>query len=135
MAELFDAVLKSTPLVDLTDKFNKSDINSLINRGTYIGIQAGVYFRKLTEVSEGRGQRRLCYYKKNKIKLQFEFDAYEATSISAWAYHLAGHKSATIIGLVKSITNEKDNIIIAISCLAMGCNFKNHNSKQEKYYS
>lgn len=135
MAELFDEVLKNTPLVDLTDKFNRSHINSLVEIGTYIGIQAGLYFKNLTKINEGRGQRRLCYYQKSKIRIQFEFDAYEATSISAWACHLAGHKSATVIGLVKSITYENDNMTITISCLAMGCNFKNHDYRREIYYS
>lgn len=134
MAELFDEVLKTLSLVDLTNKFNKSDLGALIQEGSYIGLQAGFYFKNLSEKSEGREQRRLCYYKKAKMKIQFEFDAYEATSISAWGSHLVGHKTSTVIGRIKSIINKKENITITISCLAMGNYFKAHNYKEEKQY-
>lgn len=124
MKELFDSVLKTIPLIDLTDKFNRSQILSLIKPGKYIAIQAGFYFKDSNKNNHGKGQTRLCYYQKNHIKIEFEFDAYETTSTSAWGSHLRGHKTVTPICFVKSILEEKDMLVISVSCLAIGSYFE-----------
>ena len=120
-------------LIDLTGKFTKTYINSLIKPGTHIALQAAFYFKELTSINWGKRQRRECYYKKNHIKITFEFDAYETTSNSAWGSHLKGHKVATVIGLVKSITKENDMLIIHISCLSLGCYIEQHPNRQTFY--
>lgn len=133
MKELFDEVLKGIQLIDLTDKFSRLEIRSLIKPGVVIAIQSAFYFRDLVKIRLGRGQTRLCYYQKNHIKIQFEFDAYESTSNSAWGTHLAGHKVITIVGYVTSIANENKNLVITISCLALGCFLEEHNYRKNRY--
>jgi hypothetical protein len=135
MQELFNEVLKTLPLIDLTDKFVKPIINSLIKPGVAVAIQAAFYFKDQTKLTGGRGQRRICYYHKDKVKIEFEFDAYESTSNSAWAVHLRGHKVATVIGFVTSVIEVNDVLTTTISCLAMGCHIGEHSFRKEKYYS
>lgn len=135
MQELFNEVLKTLPLIDLTDKFFKSVINSLIKPGVAVAIQAAFYFKDQTKLTGGRGQRRLCYYHRDKVRIEFEFDAYESTSNSAWAVHLRGHKVALVIGFVTSVIEENDELTIIVSCLAMGCHLGEHEYRKEKYFS
>ncbi|ACF11439.1 HNH endonuclease [Chlorobaculum parvum NCIB 8327] len=130
MKELFNDVLKTIPLIDITDKFNKEDIRALLTPGKFIAFQGGFYFKDLSSSNEGKNQRRLCYYKKDGVKLEFEFDAYEATSNSAWGTHLQGKKVVTPICFVKSVVEEKGEIIIGLSCLAIGSYFLEHQYRQ-----
>jgi len=133
MKELFDSVLQTIPLIDLTDKFSRIEIKSLVNPGFVVAIQAAFYFKHLSKINRGKGQTRLCYYKKNHIKIQFEFDAYESTSNSAWGTHLAGRKVITSIGYVTSIVEENDYLTITISCLALGCFLQEHEHRKNMY--
>ena len=133
MKELFDEVLQNIPLIDLTDKFSRVEIKSLIRPGVVIALQAAFYFRDLVKLRRGKGQARLCYYQKSHIKIQFEFDAYESTSNSAWGTHLAGHKVITVVGYVTSIVNEDKNLVITISCLALGCFLEEHDYRKNRF--
>ena len=134
MKEVFNEVLRTISLIDITDKFTKQDILSLVKPGTYIAIQAGFYFKTNKNESYGKKQMRQCYYQKNHIRMEFEFDAYETTCTSAWGSHLRGHRTVTPIGFVKSILEEEDYLIIRISCLAIGSYFENSNYQSKKYY-
>lgn len=132
MKELFDSVLKTIPLIDITDKYNKEDIFALIKPGTFIAFQGGFYFKDLSNEHRGKNQTRHCYYKRDKIKLQFEFDAYETTSNSAWGSHLRGKKVVTPICFVKSITQESELLVISVSCLAIGSYFDDSDYRKTK---
>lgn len=126
MKELFDDVMKTIPLIDITDKFNREDIGALVKPGKFIAFQGGFYFKNVSASNTGKNQRRLCYYKKSKIKLEFEFDAYETTSNSALGSHLRGKKVVTPICFVKSVLEDKGEITIGLSCLAIGSYFLEH---------
>jgi len=135
MKELFNSILKRIPLIDLTDMYNRQDIKALVNVGDYIAFQGGFYFKNLSDDWKGRNQRRKCYYKKDKIKIEFEFDAYEATSNSAWGSHLMGKRLITPVCFVKSIIEKDGELIIGASCLAIGAYFEISKKRQAKYYS
>lgn len=134
MKELFENVIKNIWIIDITDKYNKKDLISIITIGSYISFQWWFYFKNLSETNKWRKQRRICYYKKNKIQLEFEFDAYESTSNSAWGSHLTSKNIITPIWLVKSIKNDNNYLIITISCLAIWSHFKQHQSRSKYSY-
>lgn len=120
MKEVFESVLRRLPVIDITDKFNRTSIISLLRPGSFIALQAGFYYKQDSKRDTGRGQLRRAYYKKKDIKLAFSFDPYEATSSSAYNDSLTGHSISTVICIVKSIY-EKDNYLnIDVSCLAVG---------------
>ena len=131
MKELFDDVLKTIPLIDITDKYNREDIKALVRPGKFICFQGGFYFKDISTNSHGKNQRHLCYYQKDKIKLEFEFDAYETTSNSAWGSHLRGKKVITPICFVKSVLENNGEIIISLSCLAIGSYFQEHQYRKD----
>ncbi|MBS1582955.1 MAG: HNH endonuclease [Bacteroidetes bacterium] len=126
VANLFDRILNDTVLLDLTDKFNRTDVKALLKPGMFVALQAAFYFNREKVAQRGPGQTRQAYYRRDGIQIQFEFDAYEATSTSAWAVHLSGHKVALPIGQVTSIVEENSNMTITISCYAIGCFFDEH---------
>ena len=131
MKELFDDVLKTIPLIDITDKYNRENIRALIRPGKYISFQGGFYFKDVSNKSSGKNQRHLCYYQKDKIRMEFEFDAYETTSNSAWGSHLRGKKVITPICFVKSILENNGELIISLSCLAIGSYFLEHQYRKD----
>lgn len=135
MKELFESVLKKLPVIDLTDKFNREDIKSLIKIGNIISFQGAFYFKSKTKNIYGKNQIRQCYHKSNKIRLEFNFDAYETTSVSAWGDHLRGRIVVTPICYVKSILEEDGILKIRVSCLAIGSLLDEHQYRKEKYYS
>ncbi|KQT25932.1 hypothetical protein ASG22_04335 [Chryseobacterium sp. Leaf405] len=65
--------------------------------------------------------------------IEFEFDAYEATPNSAWGSHLMGKKVITTICFVKSITYNNKNILINVSCLAIGSYFEDNNFRKQNF--
>ncbi|GHT12540.1 hypothetical protein AGMMS4956_07320 [Bacteroidia bacterium] len=121
MSELFYAILQKLPFIDITDKFTKNNIKSLIQVGTYIAIQAGFYFKQ-----EKKDLFRKGYYEKRGIKIEFIIDPYECTSVSSYCCHISGHKTATVIALIKSIIEDKKQLLITVSCLSIGCNMRKH---------
>jgi len=45
MKELFEATLQKLPIIDITDKFDRKHIRSLLFPGTFISLQAGFYYK------------------------------------------------------------------------------------------
>ena len=132
MKELFESVLKHLPVVDMTDKFNKAHISSLLRPGSFIAIQAGFYYKSSNKLEKGGGQLRRAYYKKRGVKIEFTFDPFEATSSSAYSDSLRGHSVSTVICIVKSIYDKDGYLNIDVSCLAIGsyledCKFRSEN--------
>jgi hypothetical protein len=132
MKEVFEATLARLPVIDLTDKFNRSHIVSLLRPGSFIALQAGFYYKQLSESRSGSDQLRKGYYKKQGIKLEFTFDPYEATSSSAYNESLTGHSVSNVICVVKSIYEKDDLLNIDVSCLAVGSYFENCKFRKEK---
>jgi hypothetical protein len=127
MSDLFHTVLKRLPFIDITDKFTKNNLKSLLQEGTYIAIQAGFYFKQSLKDSLRKG-----YYEKKGIRIEFTIDPYECTSVSSYICHVAGHKTATIIALVTSMIEEKKQLQITVSCLAIGCYMRKHIYNQNR---
>ncbi len=120
MKEVFESVLSRLPVVDITDKFNRAHITSLLQPGSFIALQAGFYYKQSNSRESGPGQLRRAYYKKKGVKLEFTFDPYEATSSSAYNDSLTGHSVSTVLCIVKSIYDKDNYLNIDVSCLAIG---------------
>lgn len=125
--DLLKETLSKLSIIDITNKWNPNEINSLVKPNSFIFCQGAFYF-KASDKDEGRNQIRQCYRKANKIELNFQFDAWEATSSSAWCMHLCGHKAITLVCRVKSVLKKEGVLHIGASCLSIGSSFKNINS-------
>lgn len=130
MTELFDSLLRTIPIMDLTPKFNKTILKSILKKGDFVALQAGFYVKNLKTIDEGLNQIRKVYYNKQNVKIEFIIDAFECTSTSAWGEHISGHKSLTPIGIVNSIVEDGNDLIITLSCLAIGAWFDEHEYKK-----
>lgn len=129
MHMLVNKLFQDIPFIDITDKFTKKELIALIREGTFIAFQAAFYFRNISKVNEGMGQQRMGYYHKQNIRIQFIIDPYECTSVSSYCTHLSGHKVATVLGLVTSLIQEGDELIITMSCMAIGAYMNIHDKR------
>lgn len=123
ISDILEKVLNKLMITDITEQWKSSSLRTVIQPNMFISLRGAFYFKALASTDTGRNQRRLGYRQKSKIRLLFEFDAWETTSSSSKNCHLRGHASSLCIALVKSITKEKDWLIINSSCLCLGSGF------------
>ncbi len=123
LTSILEKVIAKLPIIDITNKWNKSEIETIIKPGDFICCDGAFYFKNLTKKRDGKDQTRICYRRAQGIRLEFTFDAFETTSTSSWATHLRGHTSVTPVCLVRSIEKTKDGILIKCSGLAIGSYF------------
>lgn len=119
-----DHALSKIPLIDITDKFKRNLFESTLKPGDYFFLQRAFYFKAQNNHTQWKGQLRKAYTqsKKEKLKLEFVFDAYETTSCSAKNLILTGHTNISIVAKIVSITEQPMGYITACcSCIAIGC--------------
>lgn len=116
--KLFEAVLEKLPIIIISNK-TTLQVKAIVNEGSYIAFDGTQYFKNTTKLKAGLGQSRNCRSRGN-IVVSFSFDAWESTSMSAWADHLTGTKKALIIGQVRTIETKEDKLILHCSVLAIG---------------
>ena len=121
--QILEAVIKTLPIIDLSNRWSKSEIEALVKPGAWVGLQAAFYFKKLNRVSKGRNQRRRGLRRRDGIEVTFEFDAWESTSSTSQNCHLSGYQTAVVIILVRSIQKNPQLLRISASCLAIGSGF------------
>lgn len=117
---VLENVLPSLKLVDLTNRWSRADISTLVRPGTWVSLQSAFYFKKLTDTYGGRNQTRRGRRRRGGIELYFEFDAWETTSSSSQNVHLRGYQTALTIVHVRSVQVTESGVKISGSCLAIG---------------
>lgn len=121
--DILEKVLSSLPIVDITNRWTKSEIEALVCPGRWIALQSAFYLKSLSKDSKGRNQTRRCLRRRKGIEIVFEFDAWEATSSTSKNLHLSGYQTAVIILLVRTVEKTESTTRISGSCLAIGGNF------------
>ncbi len=89
-SSILESVLSSLPLIDLTNRWSKQEILSLVKPNTWLALQSAFYFKRLTQKDKGRNQNRRGLRHRSGISIEFLFDAWDATSSSSKAIHLGG---------------------------------------------
>lgn len=120
---LLEQVISRLAIVDIIGRWNKTEINALVKPGIFISCQGAFYF-KSSKNNEGRNQIRQCYRQSNNIKINFQIDAWEATSSSSKNDSLCGHKVITCICFVRDILERDGILTINASCLSIGSDFR-----------
>lgn len=115
--------LELIAISDVTDKWSAHELTSILSSGMYITIRGAFYYKDISGAQTGRNRRRLGYRRKDHIRIEFEFDAWETTSSTSDHCHLSGHQSSLAVLLVKSITKEDGWLVIRTSCLALGSGY------------
>lgn len=117
---VLEQVLPSLQLIDLTNRWSKTEIQALVRPGSWISLQSAFYFKKLVDVHGGLNQTRRGRRKRNGIELSFQFDAWDSTSSSSQNVHLRDYQTALAVVHVRSIQSNETGPTISGSCLAIG---------------
>ena len=126
LKEIVESIVRKIPIIDITNQLNKNYIKALVKPGVFISAQLGFYFREEEPYQDYGSQRKTAYYRGNKIKISFSFDAWECTSSSGRFDHMTSKKIITPILYVKSVIEENGWLNISTSCIAAGSYFDEH---------
>jgi hypothetical protein len=118
--EMLEAIVQRLGVVDISSARSYTDIRSLADDGSLVFVQAPFYFRKESKIAAGVGQTRAGYTKLGGVKIQFVFDAWESTSLSAHSDRLSGRKVESVLGLVSGSDYTTPSPTLQLSCLGMG---------------
>jgi hypothetical protein len=121
--DVLERVLASLPLIDLTNCWSRSEIETLVNPNSWIALQSAFYFKKLVDTAQGRNQRRRGFRRRDGIEVTFEFDAWDSTSSSSQQIHLRGYQTALVILHLRSVERTDGCLRLSGSCLAIGTGF------------
>jgi len=126
LKETVESIIKKLPIIDITNNLSRNEIKALVKPGMFISAQLGFYFKEKEPYQDFKSQRKTAYYRGNKIKIQFTFDAFECTSNSGRFDHMTAKKIITPILFVTSVVEDNGWINISTSCLAAGSYFDEH---------
>jgi len=116
---VLEEVLATLPIVDISGLWSRKALCTLVNPPQWVACSAAHYFRDETSRSEGRNQMRLGYRQAAGIRLEFPFDAWDCTSMTAWGSHIRGHRRVLSIVFVNQMAANGD-LLLQGSCLAIG---------------
>jgi len=119
-----EALAEKLGLVDISRASSYSELRALAEDGTLVFIQAPFYFRKDSNSDAGPGQLRTGYTKIGGVRIEFVFDGWESTSVSANSQRLSGRKVESVLGLVSGSNQTSNPPTLQISCLGIGSSFE-----------
>ena len=127
-SSILEQLLRRIPVIDITHRWSISELKTLLSPGKFICLRGAYYYKSISDVGRGRNRIKHGYRRKSKIRVDFQFDAWEATSCTSDACHLSGRKSSMAILLVKSVSVKNEWLNITATCLAIGSGFSDEES-------
>lgn len=126
-SRVLEQVLNKLPIIDTSKIWNISEISRIVSQGGFICVRGAFYFKHKDKNYDLYDPKRMKigYRKKSKIRVNFEFEAWDTTSNTSDLSHLSGHKSSLAILFVKSVSKSVTGLTIDASCIALGSGFKN----------
>ena len=124
MENLINEVLGSIDVINISDFLDKAQIKALARPNDLIFIQGAHVFADGVNGLRGPGQIRKGYRQVASVRVEYVFDAWEATSTSAWAVWLRGRQSAGSLCHVKSVENEDGVVLVKCTVLAIAFGLK-----------
>jgi hypothetical protein len=122
MVKVLERVLAQLPLIDITDRWNRSEINAAVKTGAVIAFQGGFRF-KATKGAPSDRELRTGYHQARGIRLQFAADLWECASSSSYSNHLRGNHYATAVCIVRGTHTVNGTLTIETTCLGIGTGF------------
>lgn len=120
--DLFMRLLEKLSITNISDRFDKGDLSNTIIKNDLIYVEGAHNFKQLNTVSSGPDQLVRGSRSANSVRIEFVFDRWLATSISANTVWLSGRKVVGSFCRVGDITRSDDKkIIIQCTVLAI-CN-------------
>jgi hypothetical protein len=124
-SDLTEKLLEKIQWIKLYDEeWNHSFINSKVKENTIVICKGLFDFKELDcGHSSGLHQMRSGLKRGGDIQLNFQFNAYESTSSSAYFSHLCQKSIVTVVCLIRSKSRSGKKIILNSSVLAIGNGF------------
>lgn len=119
MEDLINTLLGKIDVINVSDYLEPIQIRALARPMDLIFVQGAHYFSSLTTSDKGQGQIRKGHRQVGSVRVEYVFDAWEATSASAWAVWLSGRQSAGSLCHVKSVDNEDGITVVKCTVLAI----------------
>lgn len=121
--DLITEIVAESNWIDIRSIWTLPQIKAIVNVGDLLVLTAAFRFRNnKTFDKRGPNQLRDGYYQKDRIRIEFKFDAWETTSTSSGG-NLSGIWTSTLVGVVRSIDIEETKTKISVTCLAIGTGF------------
>lgn len=121
MRELFEVLLEDMSIVNISDRMDRSDLGGALETGDLIYIQGAHTFRLENPKASGPGQIVKAARSANSVLIEFAFDRWLGTSVSACTVHLSGRSTVASFCRVSGMENVNGKLIIKCSVLAI-CN-------------
>lgn len=113
------SLLDKFPYVVVDNRTTKREMLALVKNMELIVFTGSHYFKKMERTENGPGQTRKGYHRRKGILIEFLFDGWECTSVSAHGL-LSGQTIRTSVLMVRSIEICDARLRISGTCLAIG---------------
>jgi hypothetical protein len=121
---LLRAICHKRSVINLRSIWTRSQMTAVLRPQALVAVHGYFRFKPSGEADgRGPGQMRLGYLQRRNIRLEFTFDAWEATSSSSWSHHLRRAWNSTAICVVRSATRKGDLLKLNATVLAIGTGF------------
>lgn len=118
LKEIINTLVRSVKFNLLNTLWSIEGIATL-KSGDFIVFQKDFYFKEIDKNSK----TRLCYSKRDNIRIEYIIDPWYCMSSSSYYLHLTGHQKSTTFGIIRDIESNENETVIKASLLAMGISF------------
>lgn len=118
LEEIINLLIKKVNFNLINSLWTKEGIATL-KLGDFIVFQRDFFFN---EIDKNNGTR-ICYSKRDNIRINFVIDPWYCMSSSSYHSHLHGHNKVTTFGIIRGIEETDGETIINASLLAIGMCF------------
>lgn len=129
---ILENVLERIRVINFSDLLDRSTVHTLLAAGDFLLVQGAHTFKGLTGRKKGQGEAMQGTRRANNVELEYTFDRWEATSMSAWSTWLAGRQSVASLVQVKDIRRDDGDAVIAATVIAIS---NGHHKLQQRNYS
>ncbi len=121
--EVMQDVLSNVTIINISDVLDRGTLRNLIQPGDLVFVQGAHSFKRDRASAKGPGQMASGQRAANGVRVQFVFDRWDATSMSAYAVWLSGRKSVSSLLRVGNIDTDDGELVIDGTALGIAMGF------------
>jgi hypothetical protein len=129
MKSLLGIMLPRLTILNISDHFDRGTLPTLLTSGDYIFVQGAHTFKSESGAKSGNGQITKGVRRAHHVEVQFIFDRWEATSLSAWGW-LQGRQTAGSLVRVRGVERDGTLLRITGTVLASGSGFRDLKTRE-----
>jgi hypothetical protein len=129
---VMEKVLAHLTILNISDYLDRGVLVPVLKPGDFVFVQGSHTFASEGNRREGRGQRYIGTRRANHVELAFNFDRWEATSVSAWGW-LSRRRQAASISRIVNVLRLKHKLLL--ECSVLGISAAAAGLKEREYAS